>query len=129
MSYDRQRKSAHTGSTVVVSGVDANVLGLESGVCKRAVTIRCEAAKQRSLTAAAAGEVFRRQHRQRVKPPVAVVVPARRGARSFFWRRRTRRTTSHPSAKPGLCPAATLRRLLRGGDARTAGGPDHHLRE
>ncbi len=45
MSYDRQRKSAHTGSAVVVSGVDANVSGLESRFAKRAVAVRGETAK------------------------------------------------------------------------------------
>lgn len=126
MNYDRQ-KSAHTGSALAVSGVDANVLRLKSHFRNRAIGVRRETAIQESLAVAVAGEVLCRQHRQQANPAVAVVVLVRTGARFLFWRRRTRRTTTRPSAKSGLGPAAASSRLSRGCDARTALGQDHHL--
>lgn len=122
-------KSAHSGCAAVVSGVNANVLGLERRFSKPAndAVLWVAEATTASFAVAAEQRIGKCQCKQAVRPAAAVVL-VWTGRRFLLGSRRTRRTTSHPSAKARFSAAAAIPRWLRGRDSLTAFGQDHHLR-
>jgi len=128
-NYDRMEKSAHTGCAVVVSGVDANVLGLERTLSKRpkAAVLRMAKAKTANF-AVAAEQCFGKCQCKRVVLPVTRILGIRAGA-TLLCRCLPGHAAAHPAAPAILGSTAALPRWLRGSDTRTILGQDHHLRE